>query len=177
MHHVGKHNQFVKRAPTAADIAGKGKSWYLDLPGSALSPRCRYARDFRAIRRAGRAPEVTYAHLDREPGQPGLALQFWFYYYFNHFNDLHESDWEGMQLTFPVDTPQQALSSHPDQIVVFQHSGGEHTDWDDYRLQKDGTHPVVYSAGGSHATFYSSALWLENGSHGSGSAATTRRGR
>ena len=116
----------------------------------------------------GSVPDVTYAHLDREPGHPGLALQYWFYYYFNQFNDLHESDWEGMQITFAADTPEQALATGPDEIVVFQHSGGEHTSWDDSRVQKEGTHPVVYSAAGSHATFYSAALWLGNGQNGSG---------
>ena len=35
-------------------------------------------------------------------------------------------------------------------------------------MQKEGTHPVVYSAAGSHATFYSAALWLGNGQNGSG---------
>jgi hypothetical protein len=168
MVHVARKNRLVMLAPTVADIAGRGAQTYLDLPGSPLSPRCKYAKDFAAIRRAGHAPAVTYAHLDREPGHPGLAVQYWFSYYFNHFNDLHESDWEGMQITFPGDTPAQALASGPDEIVVFQHSGGERTSWDDPRVQKQGTHPVVYSAKGSHATFYSSALWLGNGQNGSG---------
>jgi hypothetical protein len=168
MVHIGHTNRLIKWAPTAADIAGRTEGTYLDLPGSPLSPGCTYAKDFAALRRAGHAPDVTYAHLDHEPGHPGLALQYWFYYYFNQFNDLHESDWEGMQITFAAETPGQALETGPDEIVVFQHSGGEHTSWDDSRVQKEGTHPVVYSAAGSHATFYSAALWLGNGQNGSG---------
>ena len=35
-------------------------------------------------------------------------------------------------------------------------------------MQKEGTHPVVYPAAGSHATFYDSAVYVENGQHGSG---------
>jgi hypothetical protein len=165
---TGRKTTVITRAPTAGDLAGRGPDAYLDLPGSPLSPGCTYARAIAAIRRAGDAPAVTYAHLDREAGHTGLALQYWFYYYFNHFNDLHESDWEGMQITFPGDTPASALSTGPDEIVVFQHSGGEHADWDDSKVEKQGTHPVVYSAAGSHATFYSSALWLGNGQNGSG---------
>ncbi len=160
--------QVVKRAPTAADLAGRGADYYLDLPGNPLNPGCTYGRDFAALRRAGKAPEVTYAHVAHQPGHPGFTLQYWFYYYFNQFNDLHESDWEGMQLAFDAPTPAQALMSAPMEIVLFQHAGGEHASWDASKVQRRGTHPVVYSAAGSHATFYGSALWLGNGGHGSG---------
>jgi hypothetical protein len=167
--HTARGTRVLKRAPTAADIAGRGEDVYLNLPGSPLSPGCTYARDFAALKRAGRAPAVTYAHIAREPGHSGFALQYWFYYYFNQFNDLHESDWEGMQLAFHADTPAQALNGgSPYEIVVFQHSGGEHADWDSSKVQRRGTHPVVFSAAGSHATFYGSALYLGNGQNGSG---------
>ncbi len=166
--HDTRGTRLITRAPTAADLAGRGKNEYLDLPGNPLDPGCTYSQDFNVLRRAGKAPAVTYAHLDRQPGHTGLALQYWFYYYFNQFNDLHESDWEGMQITFPADTAAGALASGPDEIVLFQHSGGEHADWNAAKVKKQGTHPVVYSAAGSHATFYSSALWLGNGGNGSG---------
>jgi hypothetical protein len=165
---VGRRMVERARAPGAADLAGKGENFYLNLPGNPLNPGCTYARDYAALRRAGKAPAITYAHMAREPGYPGFALQYWFYYYFNQFNDLHESDWEGMQITFNATSAKQALSVGPNEIVVFQHSGGEHTSWTDSRVQKRGRHPVVYSAAGSHATFYKSALWLGTGQNGSG---------
>jgi hypothetical protein len=158
----------VKSAPSAADVARKSEPVYLDLPGSPLSPACKYSRDFNALRKAGRAPALTYAHIAREAGRSGFVLQYWFFYYFNHFNDLHESDWEGMQIAFTADKPEEALKTEPDEIVLFQHSGGEHTDWDDSKVQKEGNHPVVYSAAGSHGTFYSPGLWLGTGQNGSG---------
>ena len=167
--HDSRGTRVIKRAPIAADLARQGKDAYLDLPGTPLDPGCTYATDFAALRRAGRAPAVTYAHIAREPGHSGFALQFWFYYYFNQFNDLHESDWEGMQLAFDAHTPAQALSGgSPYEIVLFQHSGGEHADWNDRKVHRRGTHPVVFSAAGSHATFYDSALYLGNGQNGSG---------
>ncbi|MBV9048848.1 MAG: hypothetical protein JOY58_11300, partial [Solirubrobacterales bacterium] len=166
--HDSHGTHLITRAPTAADLAGRGKTAYLDLRGDPLQPGCTYARDFDALRRAGKAPAVTYAHIDRQPGHPGLAVQYWFYYYFNQFNDLHESDWEGMQLAFPAGTPAGALATGPNEIVLFQHSGGEHASWQAGKVQKQGTHPVVYSAAGSHATFYGPALWLGNGGNGSG---------
>jgi hypothetical protein len=168
LYRARNRTKVIARAPTAADLAGRGPGYYLDLPGDPLSPGCKFAKDFRALREAGKAPAVTYAHIAREPGVAGFALQYWFYWYFNQFNDLHESDWEGMQLWFTVATPEQALTVGPSQIVLFQHAGGEHVDWDADKVEKQGTHPVVYPAAGSHATYYSSALYLGNGQGGSG---------
>jgi hypothetical protein len=163
-----KGTRVVRRAPTAKDIAGLGSDYYLNLRGSPLGDTCVYARSFAALKRAGRAPVVTYAHIARERGYSGFALQFFFFWYFNQFNDLHESDWEGMQLTFDADSPREALGEEPDQMILFQHAGGERADWDDEKVQTDGRHPVVHPAAGSHATFYSSAVYVENGEHGSG---------
>ena len=155
-------------APTAADIAGRGEDYYLDLPGKTLEPGCTYARDYARIEKAGKAPAITYAHIARQEGEQGFAVQYWFFYYFNQFNDVHEGDWEGMQVTFDAATAQQARLAGPDRIVVFQHGGGDQAAWDDDKVEKQGTHPVVYSAAGSHATFFSSSLFLGNGQGGSG---------
>ncbi len=165
---ASRATRLVKRAPRASDLAGRGREYYLDLPGDPLDPGCKFARDYAALRRAGHAPAVTYAHIAREAGVPGLAVQYWFFYYFNEFNDLHEGDWEGMQITFDAATPAAALSVQPDEIVLFQHGGGEHADWTDAKVQTQGRHPIVYSAAGSHATFYGSSLWLGNGQNGAG---------
>ncbi len=162
----------IRKAPTAADIAGLGDDYYLDLPGDPLSVKCprkgSYATDFKDLRAAGKAPALTYAHIATEPGFSGLVVQYWFFYYFNQFNDVHEGDWEGMQISFDADTPAEALADGPSQIALFQHAGGERADWDDTKVQKDGTHPIVYPAAGSHATFYDNAIYIQNGSHGSG---------
>lgn len=158
----------VKKGPTAADIAGLPDGWYLDYEGKVLGKTCVYAKAFAQLKREGKAPPVTYAHIAREPGRSGFALQYWFFWYFNQFNDLHEGDWEGMQLTFEADTPAEALAEEPSEIILFQHAGGERASWSDGKVQKEGTHPVVYPAAGSHATFYDSAVYVENGQNGSG---------
>jgi hypothetical protein len=172
VHHVDDRDVVVKQGPTAADIAGLGDDYYLDLPGDPLDVRCpeegSYAKDFQALRGDGKAPPVTYAHIATEPGYSGLVVQYWFFYYFNQFNDVHEGDWEGMQISFKADTPAAALAQGPSQIALFQHAGGERADWGDTKVQKDGTHPIVFAAAGSHATFYDNAIYIQNGSHGSG---------
>ncbi|HET9592991.1 MAG TPA: hypothetical protein VFP17_08755, partial [Solirubrobacterales bacterium] len=124
--------------------------------------------DFEQLLLEEKAPAITYAHIAREKGHTGFALQYWFFWYFNQFNDLHEGDWEGMQLSFDSNTVAGALSEEPGEVIVFQHAGGERASWSDGKVQKEGTHPVVYPAAGSHATFYDSAVYLGNGQNGSG---------
>ena len=158
----------IKRGPTAADIAGLDDTYHLELPGDPLGDTCVYARDFAKLKREGKAPPTTYAHIARQAGRPGLVVQYWFFWYFNQFNDLHEGDWEGMQIVFEADTPAQALAEGPSEMILFQHAGGERADWEDSKVDKEGTHPVVYPAAGSHATFYDSTVYVQNGSKGSG---------
>lgn len=164
----GKPATALKRAPDAGDIAGLGRDHYLDLTGDPLGDTCVYARDFARQVDGGDAPAIVYAHIARERGHPGFALQYWFYWYFNQFNDLHESDWEGMQLSFDAASPREALGEEPDEIILFQHAGGERADWNDAKVQKEGSRPIVYPAAGSHATFYDSTVYVENGQRGSG---------
>ena len=159
-------NVLMKLGPTSSDIAGLDENYYLDEPGVPYRPRCTYARESQRLTR-GRRP-VVYAHLARQPGLPGLALQYWFYYWFNRFNDLHESDWEGIQLAFEASTVEEALARGPTRVAYAQHGGGELADWDDDKLERRGTHPVVYVSSGSHASQYEQALYLGRGRQGSG---------
>jgi hypothetical protein len=170
--YVDGKDVLIKRGPTASDIATLGDDYYLDLPGDPLDVKCpergSYPTDFAKLRAEQKAPALTYAHIVSEPGHPGFVVQYWFFYYFNQFNDVHEGDWEGMQISFDADDAAQALRDGPSQIALFQHAGGERADWDDSKVQKSGTHPIVYPAAGSHATFYDNAIYIQNGSHGSG---------
>jgi hypothetical protein len=158
----------VTKAPTVEDVAGLQGNYYLNLRGEALGDTCVYARDFKQLLLEEKAPAITYAHIAREPNHRGFTLQYWFFWYFNQFNDLHEGDWEGMQLAFKSNTTAGALKEEPGEVIVFQHAGGERTQWSESKLQKQGTHPVVYPAAGSHATFYDSAVYVQNGQNGSG---------
>ena len=116
-------------APTASDLAGLGPDYYLNLPGHPLRPRCVYARDSARLMK-GRS-SVIYAHIATEPGVRGIAVQYWFYYWFNQFNDLHESDWEMIQVAFDATTVEEALADGPSQLAYAQHQGGERRGWDD----------------------------------------------
>ncbi len=169
MRNNGKsESTLIKQGPTVDDLRNRGLGSYLDFPGNPLGDTCVYARDFNRMKQSGQAPVVVYAHISHEKGRSGLALQYWFYWYFNQFNDLHESDWEGMQIAFDADTAEEALSQEPAEMILFQHGGGERATWNESKVEKEGDHPVVYPAAGSHATFYQSAVYPQNGWNGAG---------
>jgi hypothetical protein len=153
-------NDLVKIGPTAADL-GKGLfEYHLDFPGNALSPGCGYLRWERRLVE-GQKP-AAYAHVATDPERPGkLALQYWFFYVFNDWNNLHEGDWEMIQLVFDASTAAQALRRPPVEVGYSQHEGAERAAWTDDKLELiDGTHPVVHPAAGSHANFYGEGLYL-----------------
>jgi hypothetical protein len=150
----------VKIGPSAKDLAGLF-DYHLDFPGSALDPGCDYEKWARRLE-AGSAPTV-YAHVATDPTAPGkLALQYWFFYAFNDFNNKHEGDWEMIQLVFDADDASEALqASEPTEVGYSSHEGAERAAWDDEKLEVvDGTHPVVYPAAGSHANKYTEALYI-----------------
>jgi hypothetical protein len=149
----------VEIGPGAEDLVGRYE-YHLDFPGDALNPGCDYERWSRRIEQ-GSEP-TTYAHVVTDPGHPGqLALQYWFFYAFNDFNNLHEGDWEMIQLLFDASDAREALDEDPVAVGYSSHEGAERADWGDDKLELvDGTHPVVYPAAGSHANKYTEALYL-----------------
>jgi hypothetical protein len=149
----------VAPAPTARDLHGKGEAFWLDFPGTAIEPGCDYVA---FQERAGEGqPTVAYARVATQPDRPGkLALQYWFYYVFNDYNNKHESDWEMIQLVFDASSAEEALEAEPAEVGYSQHEGAERAGWNDAKLEREGVRPVVYPAAGSHANFYSSRLWL-----------------
>ena len=151
------------RAPTAGDLwRHAGGGYYIDFPGDPLNPGCGYEKQFRKWN-DGREPTV-YAHVATDPVYPGrLAVEYWFYYTFNDFTDKHESDWEMAQVDFDAPNASEALLKGPYEVDLSQHAGGERSTWTDAKLRKQGTHPVIYDATGSHANYFGSALYLGRG--------------
>ena len=152
--------------PSAADLAAQESDAYLDLPGDPFSPGCDYEREYRKWM-AGKEP-VAYARFATESGRSGSALQYWLWYPFNDFNNRHEGDWEMVQLTFAASTAAAALTQSPTSVAYAQHGGGETAAWGAAKLRIEDGHPVIYPAAGSHATHFSSHVFLGWGEHGTG---------
>jgi hypothetical protein len=149
----------VKIGPVAKDLVGLYE-YHLDFPGDPLHPGCGYEQ-WSHLLMTGFKPTV-YAHVATDPTAPGrLALQYWLFYAFNDFNNLHEGDWEMIQVNFDAPDAHAALATKPVEVGYSSHEGAELAAWGDEKLQLvDGTHPVVYPAAGSHANKYTAALYI-----------------
>ena len=149
----------VKIGPVAGDLVNRYE-YHLDFPGDPLDAGCSYELWSRRLTE-GTDPTV-YAHVATDPGYPGkLALQYWFFYPFNDFNNTHEGDWEMTQLVFDAADAGEALTQDAAEVGYSSHEGAERAAWGDEKLEiVDGTHPVVYPAAGSHANKFTAALYL-----------------
>ena len=149
----------VKIAPEAADLHNRYE-YHLDFPGDPLDAGCDYEKWARRLTKSSQP--TVYAHVATDPAYPGeLALQYWFFYPFNDFNNTHEGDWEMTQLVFDAADASEALTKEPSKVGYSSHEGAEGAAWGDEKLEiVDGTHPVVYPAAGSHANKFTAALYL-----------------
>jgi len=78
------------------------------------------------------------------------VLQYFFFYPYNNWLNKHEGDWEMIQVILDENT------KSPLKITYSWHYGGSTFDWNDSRVEKIAeTHPVVYVASGSHASYWS----------------------
>ncbi len=90
---------------------------------------------------------TVYARVKRDyfGGKNQYVVQYWFFYVFNEGKvNLHEGDWEMIQVELGADKEPLAVS-------YSQHLNGERSSWDN--VSKDGTHPLVFVALGSHANY------------------------
>lgn len=156
----------IREGVTGPVLFERGDGYYVDFPGNARTPTCGYELDAREAMK-GYEPTV-YAHIAHEEGKQGLVIQYWFYWWFNDFNNKHESDWEMIQILFDVNTVEEALRTDPVEVAYSQHEGGEAAEWDAPKLDREGTRPIVYPSKGSHAAYYGPAIWVGWGDQGSG---------
>jgi hypothetical protein len=96
----------------------------------------------------GGAP--SYSERNEYPG--GMAITYWLYYAYSVAGGKfgpHEADWERITICFTTDESGQR--HEPVRIVYHQHNGTEVRPW--RWAPKLVSHPVVYVAKGSHATY------------------------
>jgi hypothetical protein len=158
----------VKMGPTAEDIANLGDRYYLDFPGNPRRPGCTFETDFKEYAAEQGFEPTTYAHIVVDEEAHRVVIQYWLWWYFNDWNNLHEGDWEMVQVVFDADSVEGALASEPIRYAYAQHGGGELAGPDSAKLHLEERHPVIYPAAGSHATHYEQELYLGWGENGTG---------
>jgi hypothetical protein len=156
----------IASGPTADDLAGLDETHYIDLPGDPLKPGCTYER--LSQQRMQGQPPTTHVHIAREAGEDGFAIQYWFFYLFNDYNNTHEGDWEMIQVVFDVNTMEEALRTEPTEVGFAQHGGGEWSPWDHSKFEREGTRPLVFVSRGSHASQFDRAVYLSWGENNTG---------
>jgi hypothetical protein len=138
-------------------LIGLGQHSARDLPRLSLPPEIGQAAAENYEHSQPASPNYTYyTRTTRDADY--FCLQYWFFYGYNDWatsfggmND-HEGDWEGLYLFFrpdPAGRPQEP----PAYITYVGHSSRLTKPWGHRDVILDGTHPVAYVAGGSHATY------------------------
>ena len=136
-------NELIERFPDVATIAQyTTENYFLN---NTLGGYKEIAEDYKQNRES--FGDKIYAHVTSEAGY--IVVQYWFFYAFNPGTlNQHQGDWEMIEIVLDsTETPQYAVYS--------QHHAGEMADWKDVE-KVDETHPRVYVALGSHASYFRS---------------------
>jgi hypothetical protein len=84
-------------------------------------------------------------------GPDDVALQFYFYYYFNDWFNRHEGDWEGITLTLHAEDGEFT----PGWVGYAAHIGGARREWADVKKSPDNENsPLIFVGAGSHASYF-----------------------
>lgn len=87
---------------------------------------------------------TVYFHVFKNEGK--TFIQYWLFYVFNKgVLNTHEGDWEMAQIILDE-------NNKPYKAVYSQHVGGQAAAWK--YVEKEGNHPKVYVARGSHANYF-----------------------
>jgi len=90
--------------------------------------------------------DITIYYRQLDQGSQTI-LQYWFFYAYNDGDlNVHEGDWEMIQLIIESGDVSTAMYS--------QHHSGQQLNWNE--VEKTGSHPHVFVARGSHANYFRS---------------------
>lgn len=118
-------------------------------------------------------PVVTYARvvsgqdvksageeLPQEYGHNDIAIQYWWFYYFNHWWNLHEMDWEMITL---IVRREEGDDWEPLKAGYATHFSGHQRNWYGVHHNTEvASSPLVFVAAGSHAAYFE---YKEDGYH------------
>ncbi len=149
---------FSEKATTLTLSQWSQSSYYLDLLGlgPTTSSPDEYRLNYDSVK--GSYRPTVYARVKEREGNGYTVLQYWIFYFLNDWRNLHEGDWELVQLCFPPLTSREIIEN--EELPLFaaysQHQTGQQMSWTDMQAQElvNDNHPVVYVALGSHANYF-----------------------
>lgn len=149
---IDDSNMLIDSSPTVTSISLLGSGSY--FLNNTLGGFEEIAEDYEQWQES---PTYTvYVRVMREADY--FIVQYWFFYAFNPGTlNEHQGDWEMIEVVLD-------LAETPLYAVYSQHFAGERASWNDVE-KVDGTHPRVYVALGSHASYfrpYQGKLGLES---------------
>jgi hypothetical protein len=134
-------NTLIDSSPTASNIAQyTTENYFLN---NTLGGNKEIAQSYAQYREL--YGDKIYAHVTTEAQY--TVIQYWFFYAYNPGTlNQHQGDWEMIQVVLDsTETPVYAVYS--------QHHSGQMAEWKDVE-KVDDTHPRVYVALGSHASYF-----------------------
>jgi len=89
---------------------------------------------------------TVYYKVFRNPDEVNpVAIQFWFFYFYNQWMYTHPGDWES--ITIFLDSKEQ-----PVEVAYFSNYEATRASWKNVNLHNQ-THPVVYVSNGGHGSY------------------------
>jgi hypothetical protein len=142
-----------------------GKNYYLDIEKSIPVSGDPQEYHIYYLEKRDEYPVLVYARVTDEDGQTDqdgcihcTVIQYWLFYYFNGWYNLHEGDWEMIQVIVDKDHDDRPVSvaySQHDYIAGLE-SGGTRLDWKNVPF-RTGYHPWIFVGLGSHASYFNPA--------------------
>ena len=120
-------------------------TWELDLAEIPSQNEARAWKTYRRLLQEKDAPYGCVAYGRYVLGSSGRALQYWYLYIYNDFQNNHEADWESVVIELGPD-------GTPAEIGVSCHQRGYHRSW--ASAPKHGDRPLVFVARGSHGGYF-----------------------
>ena len=147
----GENKVLVDDNPNLTSLSGYDETYFL---ANSLENYTNILNDYKS-----KLLELGYKYYGRVyKDSDHICVQYWFFYAYNDYElNQHEGDWE-MIVVF-LDLPKNPIG-----VAYSQHHSGQYAFWGDVE-KTDGTHPNVYVARGSHASYfrpYQGKVGLEN---------------
>ncbi|MFQ5945490.1 MAG: hypothetical protein ACE5NC_04490 [Anaerolineae bacterium] len=147
---VQPYAQLERLAPPARAVRA------LERVTARVTPTTEFDPVWKSIRPLGvRRPREIRLRPGLAVDGGDIAIQYWFLYLYNDFINAHEGDWESVTLFLNS-------SGEPLVAAYASHDSGRRREWIDVerrgeRWKESGegaTHPVIYVAAGSHASYF-----------------------